>query len=191
MHGNLKLGVHGTPLAQDMAGRQPRKQFLGLKVPEGREEARGRLVPNTCAQPEAPHVQCLCSGVHGVPVLAHVDHGAVLPSVSEGADITSNSLTPLHSGLIGRCPCNRRYEIPVLPRVPGRVVDKFRHEFHERALGTSGRSIVDEREGGHEELLVPCEADTRLEPRNVVIQRRNLGTGLIILDTQKLLHFAN
>ena len=39
MHGNLKLGVHGTPLAQDMAGRQPRKQFLGLKVPEGREEA--------------------------------------------------------------------------------------------------------------------------------------------------------
>ena len=120
-------------------------------------------------------------------MLAHVDHGAVLPSVSEGADITSNSLTPLHSGLIGRCPCNRRYEIPVLPRVAGRVVDNFLHEFHERALGTSGRGAVDEREGGHDVLLGTCAAGARLERRNVVIQRRNPGArqaGLIILDTQ-------
>ena len=60
-------------------------------------------------------------------------------------------------------------------------------KVHERALGTSGRGVVDEREGGHDVLLVTCEAGARLEPRNVVIQRRILGTrqaGLIILDTQ-------
>ena len=47
----------------------------------------------------------------------------------------------------------------------------FVHELHERALGTSGRGIVDERERGHDVLLVTCEAGARLEPRNVVIQR--------------------
>ncbi len=96
-------------------------------------------------------------------------------------------LDPVHGGSVGHCPRNRRYEIPVLPHVAGRNVNNFVHEFQERELGTSAGGEVDERERGHDVLLVQCEAGSRLEPRNVVIQRRNPGTqqaDLIILDTQ-------
>ena len=77
---------------------------------------------------------------------------------------------------VGRCPRCRRNEIPVLPRVAGRDLDNFVHEFHERALGTSGRGVVDESKRGHDELLVRCVADARLEPRNIANHRPETGT---------------
>ncbi len=66
MDGNLKLGTRGTPLAQGTSG-QPRKhklkaEFLGL-VPGGREEGLGVLAVLAGAEPRAPLVQSLGSGV--------------------------------------------------------------------------------------------------------------------------------
>jgi len=106
--GNLKLGVHGTPLAQDMAG-QPRKhereaEFLGL-VSGGREEGLGVLVILDGAESHASLVQGLGSGVTGVGVDAHVDDGGggALSIPRYGLDQQFFDL--LHHTLFGGRPC--------------------------------------------------------------------------------------